>query len=92
MKVEKLAFMANQIAAFFEADPDREVALDGFSGHLRRFWDPRMRKELLAWVDAGGGESLAPLVREALSLRRSQILPDPLAAANGAKSPSGAPD
>ena len=76
MNVEKLARMANQIAAFFEADPDHEVALDGFSGHLRRFWDPRMRKELLAWVDGGGGATLAPFTREALEKRRQQILPE----------------
>jgi formate dehydrogenase subunit delta len=57
--------MANEIAKFFEADPDHTVAVDGVAGHLRRFWEPRMRKELLAHIDATGGEGLRPLVLEA---------------------------
>lgn len=75
MNTAKLAKMANEIAAFFDADPDRNAALDGFAGHLRRFWDPRMRKEILAWVDGGGGQELLPLVRQAFVERREQILP-----------------
>ncbi len=75
MNPAKLGKMANEIAAFFDADPDRVVAMEGFVGHLRRFWDPRMRRELLAWVDQGGGEGLLALVREAIQQRRSEILP-----------------
>ena len=75
MNPAKLGKMANEIAAFFDADPDRAVAMEGFVGHLRRFWDPRMRRELLAWVDQGGGEGLLALVREAIQQRRSEILP-----------------
>lgn len=75
MNVEKLAKMANDIGAYFDADPDRVAAMDGVAGHLRRFWDPRMRRELCAWVDGGGGEGLLPLVREVLRERRAQVLP-----------------
>ncbi len=75
MNVEKLAKMANDIGAYFDADPDRAAAMDGVAGHLQRFWDPRMRRELLAWVDEGGGEGLLPLVRDVLSERREQLLP-----------------
>ncbi|MBK6920951.1 MAG: formate dehydrogenase subunit delta [Deltaproteobacteria bacterium] len=77
MNTDKLVHMANQIGAFFEGDPDREAALDGVAGHLRRFWDPRMRRELLSCIDAGGAESLAPLVREAIARRRQLIDPPP---------------
>jgi formate dehydrogenase subunit delta len=75
MNPAKLTKMANEIAAFFDADPDRVAALDGFAGHLRRFWEPRMRKELVALVDGGGGGDLLPLVRQAFVERRGQILP-----------------
>jgi formate dehydrogenase subunit delta len=33
--------------------------------HLKRFWDPRMRKEIVAYVE-GGGAGLMDLVREAV--------------------------
>jgi formate dehydrogenase subunit delta len=66
MDVNKLVKMANQIGTFFEADPDRTAAVDGIAGHLRRFWEPRMRRELLAHVAANGEADLRPLVAEAV--------------------------
>jgi formate dehydrogenase subunit delta len=73
----KLIKMANEIAAFFEADPDHAVALEGVAGHLRRFWDPRMRRELLAWVDAHGGDGVNPLVLDAIRAHRATLAPPP---------------
>lgn len=57
--------MANQIAAFFEAYP-RTQALEGIAGHIKRFWEPRMRKQLDEYI-AGGGEGLSPLVLAAVN-------------------------
>ena len=54
MDGQKLVKMANQIAAAFGADPDRKVAVENTAGHLRRFWEPRMRREILAVLDRGG--------------------------------------
>ena len=40
---DKLVYMANQIAKFFESQgPDKAVA--GTADHLKKFWDPRMRQ------------------------------------------------
>jgi formate dehydrogenase subunit delta len=61
--------MANQIGKFFVSEDPKNaeaVILD----HLEKFWDPRMRKEILAHLDAGG-EGLDPAVRQAVArLRR----------------------
>jgi formate dehydrogenase subunit delta len=43
--------------------------------HLRKFWDPRMRRELIEAIDAGQAETLLPLVREAVLARRVQLMP-----------------
>ena len=48
MLAEDLVRMANQIAQFFSAYPDDDDAIDGVRDHLLKFWDPAMRKELLA--------------------------------------------
>jgi formate dehydrogenase subunit delta len=74
MDIERLIHMANQIGAFFQAEPDRAVALEGIAGHLRRFWDPRMRKQILAWVDERGAEGLTEIVAEAIRLNRDKLL------------------
>lgn len=66
MDIHKLVKMANEIAKFFEAEPDRAVAVEGVVGHLQRFWEPRMRRELLAHVEQTGGGDLRPLVVEAV--------------------------
>ena len=70
MHIESLVRMANQIGAFFEAMPDRPEALENAAMHLKRFWEPRMRSQLLAHVDGGGDKDLNPLVAEAISRHR----------------------
>ena len=74
MEPHKLVKMANEIAAFFAAEPDRAVALEGVAGHLKRFWDPRMRRELLRWVDEHHGEGLQDSVRDAITAHRDKLL------------------
>ena len=66
MDTQHLVRMANNIGDFFEAMPDRQEALDGIAGHIKRFWEPRMRREMIAYV-ATGGEGLNDIVREAIA-------------------------
>ena len=64
MSSEKLVMMANQIGKFFAAQKHADQpAL--VADHIRKFWDPRMRRQILAHV-AEGGAGLDPLVLEAL--------------------------
>lgn len=69
MPLPRLVYMANQIGKFFVSE-DRETAVAGIADHLQKFWDPRMRAEILAHV-AGGGEGLDPEVRAAVALLKS---------------------
>jgi formate dehydrogenase subunit delta len=46
--------MANDIAAFFDSEPDKAIAAEGVRFHMTRFWDPRMRREIIEHVGAGG--------------------------------------
>lgn len=63
MQVSDLVRMANQIAAYFNPYPKAE-AIDAIGKHIHMSWDPRMRNELKAHIDAGG-EGLSPLFLEA---------------------------
>lgn len=73
MEPDKLVKMANQIGAFFEADPDPARVEAGIVDHLRRFWDPRMRRELIGWLDDHDGAGLRPAVRAALVAQRAKL-------------------
>lgn len=64
MTPEKLAQMANQIAAFFRTYPE-EQACAGVRDHLRAFWTPGMRSTFLAFAQAGS-PGVDPLVAKAL--------------------------
>jgi formate dehydrogenase subunit delta len=74
MEAHKLVKMVNEIASFFEAEPDRALALAGVADHLKRFWDPRMRRELLRWVDDHHGDGLKDTVRAAIAVHRDRLL------------------
>ena len=65
MEIQRLVHMANDISRFFEADPDHEEAVNGVLGHITRFWDPRMRREISAYVKADGS-GLTDVAREAV--------------------------
>ena len=51
MDADNLVRMANRIGEFFLSMPDTEEATHEIAQHLRKFWEPRMRRELLAHVD-----------------------------------------
>ncbi|WP_045226409.1 formate dehydrogenase subunit delta [Methyloterricola oryzae] len=78
MHIEKLVKMANDIGAFFQADPDRTVAVHGVVDHIRKFWDPRMRKQIIQHYQNGGeglseiaGKAVKQLADDAVSLAES---------------------
>lgn len=63
MSPEKLIYMANQIATFFESKPHDE-GVAGVAQHITDFWEPRMRRQFFELID-GGAEGFKPLVLEA---------------------------
>ncbi|WP_310570521.1 formate dehydrogenase subunit delta [Gemmatimonas sp.] len=65
MEAETLVRMANQIAHFFAPYPETD-AIEGVRDHLVHFWDPAMRKELLA-IASGLTPASTPI--DALVLR-----------------------
>jgi formate dehydrogenase subunit delta len=64
MSPDRLVYMANQIGKFFEVQRHDEV-VPGIANHIKKFWDPRMRKAIFAYVDSGG-DGLDPPVRKAI--------------------------
>jgi formate dehydrogenase subunit delta len=62
---QQLVNMANDIGAYFHAEPKREDAIAGIVGHIKRFWTPRMRQKIVEHLHQGG-EGLQDLAREAI--------------------------
>ena len=55
----RLVYMANQIGKFFHAQGEGAAGA-GVEDHLRKFWDPRMRREIVTYLQAGGAASFPP--------------------------------
>jgi len=64
---EHLVAMANDIGNYFRPQ-SREEAIAGIAGHIKRFWTPRMRQKLNAYLAAAAGDDgLDELPRAALA-------------------------
>jgi formate dehydrogenase subunit delta len=72
MGTTQLVTMANDIAAFFDAASDVGESAQSVAAHLRRYWDPRMRKQIVQHL-AAGGEGLVPVARAAVELLAAQM-------------------
>ncbi len=75
MDKDRLVRMANSIGDFFEAMPDREQAIADIADHIRKFWEPDMRREILDYLVSSGGQGLSDIVRAALTQYRSKLEP-----------------
>jgi formate dehydrogenase subunit delta len=64
MKVELMVHNANQIALYFASFP-REEAIEGVLDHIQKFWERRMKDQLIDYI-AHGGAGLHELVLEAV--------------------------
>lgn len=85
----KLIRMANQIATFFQSQPE-EVRAEGVATHINKFWETRMRRrffELVAKPNAG----FLPLVVEAASQVKRPGEADATAVGVGRDAADGAP-
>jgi formate dehydrogenase subunit delta len=68
MDIHHLVKMANDIGAFYETWPDRKEAITSIATHLKNFWEPRMRREIIEHASRGPERDprLKDLVREAI--------------------------
>ncbi|MGH8175139.1 MAG: formate dehydrogenase subunit delta [Steroidobacter sp.] len=63
--------MANDIGAFFAAEPSGEAGARAVLTHIKRFWDPRMRKQIVEHFRSGGAGLDEP-ARSAVALLEAE--------------------
>jgi formate dehydrogenase subunit delta len=59
MNIEHLVSMANDISHFFDGEYGVQDSPPNIATHITRYWDPRMRSQIIAHA-ASGGEGLTP--------------------------------
>ncbi|AKZ64187.1 formate dehydrogenase [Herbaspirillum hiltneri N3] len=73
MNLQHLVKMANQIGDFFSTMPDRAQAEKDLAAHIKRFWEPRMRRALLEYVEQEGGSELSEIVLAAVKAHTADL-------------------
>lgn len=71
MHIDSLIKMANQIGAFFDAEAGNdhpEEAAKLTATHLRRYWEPRMRTQMIEYFKTNGGDGLDDTARNGVAL------------------------
>lgn len=83
MNIDLLIKMANEIGAFFASTAPAPEAASAVASHLRRFWEPRMRAQMIAYYRQRQGAGLTDLAKAAVALIAAEAEP----AASAANAP-----
>lgn len=73
MDMQNLIKMANRIGDFFESAADRSEVENGIADHLKKFWAPRMRLQLLEYIDREHGAGLKEIVITSILAHREKL-------------------
>ena len=70
MNIDLLIKMTNEIGDFFAGVEvnDPQAAARDVANHLKRYWDPRMRAQMLKYYEERQGAGLTDLARNAVAL------------------------
>ncbi len=95
MNIDLLIKMANEIGNFFAgADvKDPQAAARDVASHIRRYWEPRMRAQMLKYYEERAGAGLTDLAKNAVALLHAASTAPAAApgAAPAASPPTAAP-
>ena len=82
MNIDLLIKMTNEIGDFFKgADVnDSKAAAQDVANHLRRYWDPRMRVQMLKYYEERQGAGLTEVAKNAVGLLHAASQAPPAAA------------
>jgi len=87
MNIDLLIKMANEIGDFFTGASPREQAAKDVATHLRRYWEPRMRAQMLAYYEQRQGAGLSDVAKQAVGILKAGAKAPP----GGAAAASGSP-
>jgi formate dehydrogenase subunit delta len=68
MNIDLLIKMANEIGDFFIGANGPEQAPGDVANHLKRYWEPRMLRQMLSYYEQRQGGGLSDVARAAVGL------------------------
>ncbi len=71
MNIDLMIKMANEISDFFRGATPEQASRD-VAAHLRRYWDPRMRRQMLSYLDERKGAGLSDIALAAVTQLKAE--------------------
>ena len=86
MNIDLLIKMTNEIGEFFAGTTDADAAARDVANHLKRYWEPRMRAQMLKYYEERQGSGLSELAKNGVAIlyAAAKSTPPPAAPAKGA--------
>jgi formate dehydrogenase subunit delta len=81
MNIDLLIKMANEIGDFFAGTTDKDGAARDVANHLKRYWEPRMRAQMLSYYEQRNGAGLSDIAKNAVGLLHAAAKAAPVAPA-----------
>ena len=72
MNIDLLIKMANEITSFWEGEVGQDKAANEVATHLKRYWEPRMRAQMIGYFEQRQGAGLNDVAKAAVALLASQ--------------------
>ena len=72
MNIDLLIKMANEISSFWQGEAGEEAAVKEVAAHLKRYWEPRMRAQMIAYFGERHGAGLNDIALKAVQLLATQ--------------------
>jgi len=72
MNIDLLIKMANEIGFFWEGEVGADKAANDVATHIKRYWEPRMRAQLLTYFEQRRGAGLSDIAQRAVGLLASE--------------------
>jgi formate dehydrogenase subunit delta len=88
MNIDLLIKMANEIGDFFAGTTDADAAARDVATHIRRYWEPRMRAQMLKYYEERQGAGLSDIAKAAVGLLYAASKDPPAAPPGAAPSPA----
>jgi formate dehydrogenase subunit delta len=77
MNIDHMIKMANEISSFWNGEVGEAAAANEVATHLRRYWEPRMRAQMITYYEERHGAGLSDVALKAVQLLAAQAKASP---------------
>jgi formate dehydrogenase subunit delta len=75
LNIDHMIKMTNEISSFWQGEVGEAAAANEVATHLKRYWEPRMRAQMITYYRERHGAGLSDVALKAVQLLATQSVP-----------------